>query len=131
MSIEQEIENLNQLWVQSFIAKDAAACTKLFTEDGWIFSPYSKEAHGHDAIQQTHQEWIDAEEKNKSLTLVEISVVGNLAYTIVSYSGDYDQDDGSIFTETGKSVNVYKRQSDGNWKFHTSSLNSDVPPSAS
>jgi len=49
---------------------------------------------------------------------------------MVTYSEDYDNDDGSVFTETGKSVNAFKRQTDGSWKFHINVLTSDNPSSA-
>ena len=35
----------------------------------------------------------------------------------------------SIYTETGKCVNVYKRLRDGTWKNHIAILTSDNPPS--
>ncbi len=126
----QDVKNVAQAWVDAFKQKDAKACTATYTEDGWILSPYGLEAHGHEAIEQTHKAWIDADEKNKQLAVLEAVVDGDLAYTLVAYSGDYQQEDGTWHTETGKCVNVLKRQPDGTWKMHISSLNSDTPPLA-
>jgi uncharacterized protein (TIGR02246 family) len=130
MSAENDIDKLTQDWIDALERKDAKACAELYTKDGWILSSYGDKAHGRESIENTHQEWIDANEKNKNISIIELSVVNDLACGIVTYSGDYDNEDGSVYTEAGKCVNVYKRQADGTWKFHISSLTSDTPPPA-
>lgn len=130
MNDTTEIDNLTQSWVASFKQKDAKACASLWTEDAWLLSSYGDQVRGRDSIEKTMQEWIDSEEKNKKTKLLEISIDNELAYTVVAYSGDFEKEDGSLETETGKVVNVYKRQPDGKWKYHIGVLTSDNPPSA-
>ena len=100
----------------------------LYTEDAWILSSYGDKAHGREAIEKTMQEWSDGGAKNKKITNLELSVDNDLACSMVAYSEDYDNDDGSVYTETGKSVNVFKQQPDGSWKFHVNVLTSDNSP---
>ena len=69
-------------------------------------------------------------ECNKKLEILEARTDGDIGYQVVKYSGDYPQEDGSLYTETGYSVNIVRKQVDGSWKFHISSLNSEVPPLA-
>ena len=129
MSAEAALEKLLRDWTKFFERKDAKACAELWTEDAWILSSYGDKAQGRAAIEKTMQEWIDSGEKNKRISTLETSVDRDLAYSLVSYSGDYDNDDGSVYTETGKCVNVYKRQPDGTWKYHIGVLTSDNPSS--
>ena len=130
MSAEAELEKLQQTWINSFEQKDAKACAACYTEDAWILSSYGDKAHGPAAIEKTMQEWIDGGAKNKKVEDLELSIDNDMAYSMIAYSEDYDNDDGSVFTETGKSVNVFKRQNDGSWKFHVNVLTSDNPDSA-
>lgn len=128
MSAEAELERLQQDWTNSFAQKDAKACAACYTEDARILSSYGDKAHGREAVERTMQEWIDGGAKNKKITDLELSIDNDLAYSMVAYSEDYDNDDGSVYTETGKAVNVFKRQTDGSWKFHINVLTSDNPP---
>ena len=127
MSTDAELDKLLQDWVKSFEQKDAKACAESYTEDARILSSYGDKAHGREAIEKTMQEWIDSGAKNKKITNLEILIGNELAYSLVAYSEDYDNDDGSVYTETGKSVNVFKRQPDGTWKYHINVLTSDNP----
>jgi ketosteroid isomerase-like protein len=61
------------------------------------------------------------------LTLQAADASGELGYCILAYAGDYPQSDGSTATERGRSVNVPRRQTDGDWKIQVSSLNTDRP----
>ena len=130
MSAEDEVKDVAKVWLEAFVRKDVKACTATYTEEAWILSPYNAEAHGHEAIDKTHSSWMEADEKNKQIEVLEVAVDGDLAYSLTSYSGDYVQEDGSVQTESGKCLNVLKRQADGTWKVHISSLTSDTPPLA-
>ena len=129
-SIRKGIEALAANLLEALRRHDASGCAALFTDDGSILSPYGAEAHGREAIEATHKAWFDAGETNKRLDLLEFCASGNVGYCILAYAGDYLQPDGSFTTESGKSVNVIKQQSNGEWQIHVSSLNSDDPPLA-
>jgi uncharacterized protein (TIGR02246 family) len=130
MSIRDELEALNALWLEAFSRGDVEACASLFTEDAAIYSPYGPPALGREAIKQTHQDWLNSGETNKKLEILDAGGDGNTAFLVASYSGDYPTEGGGYETESGKVVNVCTRQPDGRWKFHIGSLNSDEPPLA-
>ena len=105
---------------------DAAACAALFTEDGLIVSPYGPPARGRAAIESTHRAWFEEGETNKRLEILEARLDGDLGYCVLAYAGDYAQQDGSLITERGTSVNVLHRAADGALRIHVSGLNAEV-----
>ena len=109
---------------------DTSGCAALFTEDGSIFSPYGVEAHGREAIEATHKSWFDAGETNKRLDLLDFGASASVGYCVWAYAGGYLQPGGSYSSESGKSVDVLKQRSNGDWKIHISSFNRGNPPSA-
>jgi len=130
MTILSEMQSTVDGWVTRFVDGDVEGATDMYTSDGAIYSPYAAAAVGTEAVREVHQGWMDAGETNKKLVVLEAQADGDLGYNVVKYSGDYPQDDGGMVTETGFSVNIMKRQPDGQWKFHISSLNSETPPLA-
>lgn len=129
-SIREGVEALVTKLLEALRQHDAAGCAALFTDDGSILSPYGAEVRGQDAIKATHKDWFDEGETNKRLDLIDVGASGDVGYCVLAYAGDYLQPDGSYTSESGKSVNVLKQQSNGDWKIHISSLNSDSPPLA-
>jgi uncharacterized protein (TIGR02246 family) len=121
------IESLVARLLEALLRHDAAACAALFTDDGLVLSPYGPPARGRAQIRATHQSWFDEGETNKRLTLQEADASGELGYCILGYAGDYLQPDGSNTTDRGRSVNVLRRQVDGDWKIQVSSLIPDRP----
>ena len=130
MSIAEEMNALADALLQVTRARDAAACAALFTADGAIYSPYAEPAQGPEAIEALHQAWLDEGETNKQMTVLEAGGSGDTAYLLLAYSGDYPQADGSTLSESGRSLNLCRRQPDGSWRIHICSLNSDEPPLA-
>lgn len=131
MDTQREMQDKIDQWVAHFIEGDADAAVAMYTPDGAIYSPYYEAALGIDAVRTVHQHWMAKGQSNKKLQILEARTDGKIGYQVVEYSGDYPQDDGSAYTETGYSVNIVRKQADSSWKFHISSLNSEVPPLAS
>lgn len=50
MSILEEMQDLNNKWVESFSEGDLESCVEMHTENGKMYSPYSPAALGRDAI---------------------------------------------------------------------------------
>ena len=129
-SVRKAVEALVTKLLEASRQHDAVGCAALFTNNGRILSPYGTEVRGRDAIEATHKAWFDEGETNKRLELLEVGASGDVGFCILAYAGDYLQPDGSYTTESGKSVNVLRQQSNGDWKIHICSLNSDNPPLA-
>lgn len=131
MAIHEEMQSLMDLWTKSFIEGEIETCVEVYTKDATIYSPYSEPATGSDAIRDLFHKWHEAGETNKRVTVEQAGGEGAVAYCLISYSGDYPQDDGSYVNESGISLNVAEKQPDGSWKLRLSSMNSDKPPLAS
>jgi hypothetical protein len=58
-------------------------------------------------------------------TLIEADADGRLGYCVLAYAADYRRPDGTVTTDTGKSVNVLRRQVNGDWQIQISSLTAD------
>jgi uncharacterized protein (TIGR02246 family) len=125
--IKEEMHALMDQWVRSFSSGDVEQCVAFYTEDGAIYSPYGLPAIGRDAIRRVHKEWLDAGETNKTIKVIEAHADGVLAYCVAAYAGDCPDDGGNPITESGTSLNIAKRELDGTWRLHISSLNSDTP----
>ena len=130
MNILDEMQDLNNKWVEKFSKGDIEACVEMYTEDGAIYSPYSPAAIGRDAIRDTFKEWHEAGEQNKRVKVIEADSDSKIAYFTATYSGDFPEDDGTLANESGVVLTVCVRASNGSWKMHISSLNSDTPPLA-
>jgi uncharacterized protein (TIGR02246 family) len=125
---KEAMQHLFDQWVRSFSVGEIEESVSLYTENGAIYSPYGSPAIGRDEIRRTHKEWMDSGEKNKKITVIEAQSDGDLAYCVATYAGDYPDANGTLITESGTSVNIARRQLDGSWRLHISSLNSNAPP---
>lgn len=67
-------------------------------------------------------------ENESSLTRVEISDGGDLAYTSGTYVAKMRGEDGVQIREPGKWLTVWKRGRDGEWRIVMDIYNTDVPP---
>lgn len=67
-------------------------------------------------------------ENESSLTRMEISGRGDLAYTSGTYVATMRGEDGAQIREPGKWLTVWKRGRDGEWLIVMDIYNTDVPP---
>lgn len=123
MAIRDELQNLMDAMVTVYTAGDAAGWAALFTPDATLLSPYAPPAHGRAAIKEVHRGWVGHGGGNKTITVVDAGVSGDLAWGLAHYSeGDATGD--------GTSLLIFARQPRGGRLCHLCSLNSMVPPLA-
>ena len=126
MSIEQAIQDADKQYADAFNRGDIAAIAALHTEDVVYLPPNASAVSGRQGVESTAKELLDAGWKNMSFSSVQVGSDGDLAYHVGTFSIDAPTDEG-MTTETGKFVDVYKRQADGSWKIHVTIFNSDTP----
>ena len=126
MSIEQAIQDADKQYADAFNRGDLAAIAALHTEDVLYLPPNASAVSGRQGVESTAKELLDAGWKNMSFSSVQFGSDGDLAYHVGTFSIDAPTDEG-MATETGKFVDVYKRQADGSWKIHVTIFNSDTP----
>ena len=127
MSFDLEIQAFIDRYVDVYNRRDLAGVKEMYAEGASLFSPYGTAAIGKPAIIDTYSKWFGADEQDKRMVLIEALDSDKLAYCVVRYAGDYPDGGGNIVTESGVSVNVLKRSSQGNWQFLVTSLTSDTP----
>ena len=121
MDIQQAIE-LNAEFSELYEQRNATGIAAAYTEDGAILAPNDKTHHGRQALENFWTSFFDEIGGAASIESVEIAGEGNLAYQWATYSLE-----GGGQSDTGKFVEIYKRQPDGSWKIRLTIFNSDNP----
>ncbi len=114
-------------WAEVFESGDAAATAALHTDDAQAFPPNAPAVRGRQDLENLWRELIDAGVKVKNLDPIEVDARDDLGFLLAKFSLEVPEEGGGVRTETGKVVDVLKRQADGNWKFHTTAWNMDTP----
>lgn len=114
MTAHSEFQSLCDRYAACYIAKDAAGCAAVFALDAELFSPFAPPAMGRDAIKALHAEWVAEEDEDKVISVVSAGMSGDIGWCLARYSAG---------AESGTSLNVLQRQSDGGWRITHCSLN--------
>jgi ketosteroid isomerase-like protein len=67
-------------------------------------------------------------ESKSALKQVDASRSGDMGYTRGTYTSRMVGRDGSVVTEPGKWVSIWKKQDDGNWRIVVDTFNTDIMP---
>ena len=110
-------------------AGDAAALADLYTEDAIHMSPNQPALVGRAAIQSSYQAGFDQLTQKLTLSLDEVGVSGDWAFSRGTYTGagTPKAGGGPVVEDNGKFLAIHKRQPDGAWKIHRDIANSDRP----
>ena len=109
-------------WEEALNAGDVDALVALYTSDARIMAPNEPTAIGSDAVRAVFGGMVDAG-LGGTLTSVEASVAGDIGYNV----GTYALKAGDETVDTGKFIEIWKRDSDGEWRISSDIYNSDAP----
>ncbi len=120
----QAAEALGPQFVEAIRAGDMAAVGRLYADDAVLLPPNSPAVRGPAAI----QEFFTAFPKVAELSLVteRIEGVGGLAYVHGRYVLQVAIEGAPV--DSGKYLDVRKKQPDGSWKYVADMFSSDLPP---
>jgi uncharacterized protein (TIGR02246 family) len=124
MEIFEAIEEINTKFVDAINRGDAAAIAALYTEDCSVLVPNHATLRGRDEVRVFFQEMIEAVGGTTMLNIVETADAGKWAYQWA----DYTLTAGEI-TDSGRVVEVFRRDTEGVWKISLSIFNSSEPAS--
>ena len=115
----------SEAYLQAWKSGDDAALAALFTEDGILMPPNESAIQARDAIRA----WEDLPPPIKAnLTIVEIDGRGDLAYVRGAYTDTYKPiDKPGLIQDTGKYIEILRKQQDGSWLIAILIFNSDLP----
>src|ERR1700730_15341586 len=128
---EKAIRDMETAWVAEFAAKDIDKMLAHYADDGTLLLSNAPTMSGKDAIRAGMKMAID--DPNFALDLKTVKVYvskDDLAYSqgTYSYKGT-DSKTKKVIAETGRYVEVYKKQADGSWKV-VEDINSPEAPAA-
>ena len=105
---------------------DAAAVAALYTEEAKRLPPNSQMIVGRESIQASVQAAFDAGAGDLRITMIELSVSGDMAHEVGKFTLTIQPEEGEAISESGKYVTIWKRVN-GNWKIDVLIWNSSVP----
>ena len=113
-------------YVINFNQGDAAAVAAHYTEEAKYLPPNSPMVVGRENIQAFIQSSFDAGVGDLQLTVIELSVYGDMAHDVGEYTLTIQPEEGEAISDNGKYLVVLKREN-GTWKLDVVSLNTSLP----
>ena len=126
---EAAIRKLDEQWSAAAERNDVDATVSYYSEDAVLLAPNTPIANTPKAIRDI---WAGLLGPNTSVswkvTKVEVSKSGELGYLYGTYQLSIkDPNGGPTINDTGKILEVWKKQPDGQWKCIVDAYNSDIP----
>lgn len=111
-------------------AKDVGQWITFYTDDAALFPPNEPVVKGKEAIHDWLSEAVANPDFNVNwqTTKVEVSGGGDLGFASGTYEVTLNDCEGKSFTERGKWVAVFKKETDETWKYVDTIWNTDQPP---
>ena len=122
----QAINAAGAQWVDAFNRGDAAALAALYTEEATLLEPNSPLVVGRENIQAIFQGFFDTSAMELHLTVIGLSVHGDMAHRFGKYMLTIQPEEGDAISDNGKYVEIWKREN-GGWKMDVDIWNSSVP----
>lgn len=122
------IEAADARFTESFNKGDVAAAASIYDADATLLPPNMAAITGQPAIADYWQGGWKAGVRNVKLTTMEVSTHGDDASEVGTYEFEVQSPDGTIAAhDHGKYIVLWKRDANGQWKWHRDIYNSDVP----
>lgn len=107
MSFFEDCQTLLDHYVACYRHGDARGCASAYAPEAALFSPFGPPAHGRQAIETLHADWVREGAEAKRITVTGAGRNGDLGWCVAQFS------EGS--TVEGTSLNVLRQQPDGAW----------------
>jgi len=120
------IKAANERWVDAINQGDAAAVAALYTEEAKLLPPNRQMIVGREGIQAHYQGIFDAGGRDLQLTVIELSVNGDMAHEVGKYTLTIQPEEGEAISDNGKYLVIWKREN-GSWKVDVAIFNSSLP----
>ncbi len=126
---ETAIRSLDEQWSATAAKNDLEGTLAFYAEDAVLLPPNTPIANDPKSIRES---WTGLLGPNTAVSWkvskVEVAKSGELGYLYGTYQLSIkDPKGGPAITDTGKILEVWKKQSDGKWKCSVDTYNSDIP----
>jgi ketosteroid isomerase-like protein len=110
--------------------KDLEGIMLWYAEDAVLLPTAEPIVIGRSAIREEWQHILSIPDfqNTSSLTRIDVSSGGDMAYSMGTYSATMRGEDGNPVTEPGKWLAVWRRQAGGSWRIVADTYNTDIPP---
>jgi uncharacterized protein (TIGR02246 family) len=128
---ESAVKDADAQWAKTAGANDLEGTVAYYTDDASMLSPNAPIATGKQAIRAAWASLLNPDVTvSWQVTKAEAARSGDLAYVVGVYQITPKNPKGQPMADTGKLVEVWKKQSDGKWKVVEDIFNSDLPAPA-
>jgi ketosteroid isomerase-like protein len=125
---EAIIRDLDSQWSKTAGAHDLNGTVSYYSDDAILLPPNAPLANTKEAIRAV---WAELAAPGVSISWdaskIEVAKSGDLAYSTGSYTLAMQDPQGKPIFDKGKFMEVWKKQSDGQWKTIADTYNSDLP----
>jgi|HubBroStandDraft_6_1064221.scaffolds.fasta_scaffold06335_1 uncharacterized protein (TIGR02246 family) len=125
---EAAIRAADAQWSKTAAARDVDGTVSYYTDDASLLAPNAPIASDRQSIRAA---WASLLTPDTSLTWqaskIEVARSGDLAYLVGVYQMTTKDAQGKPASDTGKFVEVWKKQADGKWKVVADIFNTDLP----
>jgi len=128
---ETVLRKLDDEWSKAVGAKDVEKTMSYYADDALMMPPNIPTLTGKEAIRTLWKSLLEAPSFAGGWKAAKVEVSGDLSYVTGTYEITETDDSGKPMTDKGKYVEVWKKQSDGNWKSVAHMFSSDQPSSES
>jgi len=119
------IEATSKAFVEGVNAKDWAAVAATYTEDAALMPPNAPSVEGRADIQAFFEAFPPISDFN--FEIIEVEGQGDMAYVRGAYTMTITPEGGDPIADTGKYIEIRKKQADGSWLLYLDIFNSDLP----
>lgn len=126
---EAALRKLDDEWSKAVGAKDVEKTMAYYVDDALMMPPNIPALTGKGAIRALWKSLLEAPAFSGGwkATKIDVARSGDLAYVSGTYELTESDDNGQPMTDKGKYMQVWKKQSDSNWKCVAHMFSSDLP----
>jgi ketosteroid isomerase-like protein len=130
-SVEQLLRDLDAKWSKAAAAKDIDQTIAFYSDDAIVFPPNATSAATKEAIRNGWKEMLGSPGFVISWqpTRVQVGKAGEMAWLSGTYELTMNDASGKPSNDRGKYLEVWEKQTDGNWKCRADMWNSDLTAS--
>ena len=124
----EAIKDLRSQYMAAQDAVDVEGCLSFWTDDGVLMPPNAPVVAGKDALRSWYGKSFDQFKHDFKVTFEEIEVSGDWSFARGTWSGSLVPIvGGELIQDSGKYLEIHRRQPDGSWKFARHMWSSDNP----
>jgi len=122
----KDIEAGERAWLAAMNGGDAAAVAQVYTENARLMPPNAETVQGRAGLEAFCKEFIALNAK-LSFNLMTVHESANMCAAIGTYEMDLQPPGADKMHDTGKFIEVWVRESDGQWRIADDIFNSSMP----